>query len=114
MAKILDFNSIERPVLELVMRDDNHTHIKVSTPTQFLVEELSAMAPRLDAVLKNGDEGSTEAVYELAAKLLNCNRSFITVTVEELRGKYRMDLESLVVFFGAYVDFLNEIANAKN
>ena len=114
MAKVLDFNTVERPVLELVMQDDERTHIKVSTPTESLVEELAAIAPQLERVLQSNDAGSIEAIYDLAARLINCNRSFIKVTPEDLRGKYRMNFECLVIFFGAYVDFINEVTNAKN
>lgn len=114
MAKTLDFNVVERPVLELIMTDDARTHIKVSTPTESLVEELQNMAPKLNAMLNTPDQASTEDVYDLAARLMNCNRSFITVTKEDLRDKYRMNLESLLIFFSAYLDFINELTNAKN
>lgn len=114
MAKVLDFNTIERPVLELVMQDDERTHIRVSTPTESLVEELAQLAPQLDKVLQSKDAESVAAIYDLAARLINCNRDCIKVTPEDLRGKYRMNLESLIIFFGAYVDFINEVTNAKN
>ena len=114
MAKVLDFNTIERPVLELVMQDDERTHIKVSTPTESLVEELAALAPKMEKVLQSKDADSIAAIYDLAARLINCNRSFVKVTAEDLRGKFRMNLESMVIFFGAYVEFINEVTNAKN
>ncbi len=114
MAKVLDFNTLKRPVLEIVLRDDGHTHVKVSTPTEGLVEELNSLASELEPALKANNAESIEAIYDLAAELINCNLNYVTVTPEELRGKYRMDLESLVIFFGAYTDFLNEITNAKN
>lgn len=114
MAKVLDFNTIERPVLELVMQDDKRTHIRVSTPTESLVEELAALAPQLEKVLQSKDAESIRAIYDLAARLINCNRDCLQVTSEDLRDKYRMNFESLVIFFGAYVDFINEVTNAKN
>lgn len=114
MAKVLDFNTVERPVLELVMQDADRTHIRVSTPTEGLVEELAALAPQLEKVLQAKDADSIAAIYDLAARLINCNRDCIKVTPEELRGKFRMNFESLVIFFGAYVDFINEITQAKN
>jgi hypothetical protein len=114
MSRVLDFNFIERPVLELVMQDDERTHIRVSTPTESLVEELAALAPQLEKVLQAKDTESTKAIYDLAARLINCNRDCIKVTPEELRGKFRMNFESLIIFFGAYVDFINEVTNAKN
>lgn len=114
MAKVLDFNTIERPVLELVMPDNDHTHIKVSTPTESLVEELATLAPQLEKAQQSGDAETTASIYDLAARLINCNRSFIKVTPEDLRGKFNMNLENLIIFFGAYIDFINEVTNAKN
>jgi hypothetical protein len=114
MAKVLDFNTVERPTLELIMQDEARTHIEVGTPTEGLVEELSAMSPRLDKVLQSKDAESIRAIYDLAARLINCNRNFVKVTAEELRGKYRMNLESLVIFYGAYIEFLDEIMKEKN
>jgi len=114
MAKVLDFNAIERPVLELIMQDAARTHIRVSTPTESLVEELAELAPQLEKVLQSKDAESVKAIYDLAARLINCNRDLIKVTPEELRDKYSMNFESLVIFFGAYVDFINEMTNAKN
>lgn len=114
MAKVLDFNTVERPVLELVMQDDDRTHIQVGTPTESLVEELAALAPKLERVLQSKDADSIAAIYDLAARLINCNRNFVKVTAEELRERFNMNLESLVIFFGAYVDFINEITQAKN
>ena len=114
MAKTLDFNKVRRPVLSLIMQDDAQTQINICTPTERLVEELQEALPELEPILSSGDRNSIGVIYDLAARLINCNRSFITVTPEELRGKYRMDLEMLLIFFGAYVDFINEIANAKN
>ena len=43
MAKTLDFNKINRPVLQLIMPNKDKTEIKVSTPSEALVEELQAM-----------------------------------------------------------------------
>lgn len=114
MAKTLDFNSIEPRVLELIMRDDNRTRINVSTPTEALVEELQMLAPKLNALIADKDKANIADIYDLAARLINCNRSDIRVTAEELRDKYRMNLEALLIFFGAYMDFINEITHEKN
>lgn len=114
MAKTLDFNKVNRPVLQLIMQDEARTEINVSTPTESLVEELKEMLPELERVLAPGDKDSTLAAYDLAARLINCNRSLVRVTGEELLTKYHMDLESLLIFYGAYTDFITEIQEAKN
>ena len=112
--KTLNFNQLQRPTLELTMMDETQTVIKVSTPTIALTEELTEIMPQFEEVAKSGNREAVEAVYDLAARLINCNYSFITVTGEELRTKYAMGLDSLQIFFSVYMDFLTEIYNAKN
>lgn len=114
MSKTLDFNTLQRPTLLLTMLDDEKTQLKVSTPNEALVTELSAVAPQLETLAETGGKEAIDAIYDLAARLISCNRDRVTVTGEELRVKYRLDLESMIVFFDAYVDFINEITNAKN
>lgn len=113
MAK-LDFNALDVPVLELTMQDENKTTIQVVAPDEGLIEELMETGPELEAIAKKGDKQSIEVIYDLTARLINYNRSFVTVTPEELRSKYKMNLFSAIIFFKAYFDFIQEIQNAKN
>ena len=113
MAK-LDFNALNVPVLELTMQDENKTVIEVTAPDEGLIEELMETGTELEAIAKKGDKQSIEVIYDLAARLINFNRSFVTVTPEELRSKYKMNLFGAIVFFNAYFDFIQEIQNAKN
>ena len=114
MARLLDFNSVEVQTLEIVLRDDARTHLHLKTPTEGLVQELIRISPRMHRVAETGDEESLELTYELVAKLINCNRDGIRVTTEELRTKYNMDFEFIVVFCNYYLDFIKDITNAKN
>lgn len=114
MAKVLDLNNLTRPTLELTLQDEQRTTVRLTTPSEALVQSLSALTPAELEKLKSGDKESTDFAYNLAAQLISCNLDFLTVTAEELRGRYHMDLYSAMVFFGAYLDFINEIANAKN
>ena len=114
MAKVLDLNTVERPVLTLILQDENKTRIDVTTPTESLVEELRQIAPQLSASLENHDNMDARTPYDLAARLISCNRQGLQVTAEDLGGKYRMNLESMLIFYGAYVDFIDEITKAKN
>lgn len=114
MARVLDLNTAQRPTLELTLQDEGRTLVRVTTPTEGLVRELQATAPELKKTLETGDQESLVAIFDLAAQLISCNRDGFKVTGEELRTKYRMDLESAVIFYSAYMDFINEITNAKN
>lgn len=114
MPKTLDFNTLTRPTLQLIMQDEEHTKISVITPTEGLMEELGAALPELEKVLQNGDMTTVQACYDLAARLMSCNRSGIKVTTEDLRGKYQINLEALIIFYNAYIDFIEEVTNQKN
>lgn len=114
MRKTLDFNSIEQPVLELTMKDDAHTRITVCTPTEALIEKLQANASQITEATTKGTTESIQAVFTLMADFINCNLEHITVTAEELRDKYRVRLADAIVFFSAYMDFIEEIKAAKN
>ena len=118
MAK-LDFNQINRPVLELTMMDAAKTCILVTAPKEGLVEELQAVLPELQAICSKGDEAAVNAAYDLAARLMSCNKQNQQVTAEDLRVKYwpeegMENMLNLVAFFGAYMDFIGELSNAKN
>lgn len=118
MAK-LDFNKINRPVLELTMMDEEHTVITVTTPTEGLVEELQETLPELQKILAPGDQGTVEAAYDLAARLISCNKQGLQVSADDLRSKYwpadrLANMENMVVFFSVYMDFVEELNNAKN
>lgn len=114
MAKNLDFNSVQRPTLVLTMKDAAKTKIRVSTPTEDIVEKLQTVSHELNEVLANGDGASIRATFDLAAQLISCNRDGIRVTAEQLRDEFNLDLEDLVIFFSAYIDFVEEISRAKN
>lgn len=114
MAKMLDFNSYRRPTLLLRMKDEQQTKLHVTTPTLELVEELKANLTELKLALTGNDTEAGAAVYELAAKLLNCNLDGVTTNAEELAVKYEMNLEDLTMFFTVYMDFLEEVKSAKN
>ena len=118
MAK-LNFNAINRPTLELIMQDKAQTVITVTTPSEKLVEELQETLPELQNILGAGGEESTEAAYDLAARLMSYNKEGLTVTVEDLQTKYwpvnKMEnLVNMLVFIKAYAEFIEEINNAKN
>ena len=114
MAKVLDFNSLQRPTLEIVMPDENKTKIHLVCPTEKLVERLEAGLKELNEVLEKKDGKAIAACYALAADLFNCNDDGLLVTATDLREKYRLGIDALVVFYSAYLDFIDEIKNAKN
>ena len=113
----LDLNTAQLPVLELTLRDDDRTVVKVSTPTVQLAENLKGLAPKIDALQGLGEGGlgsDAEIIYELAAQLISCNKSGFTCTAAELRDRYRMNHETLILFFNAYTDYMQAVTHGKN
>jgi hypothetical protein len=113
MERILDLNSVKRPTLVLTLMDDDRTVLHVKTPTEDMVSELQSMQDDLRK-LETGDRNAVAMIYDLAARLLSCNRDYIRITAEDLRKKYRVDLESLILVYSAYLEFINGLANEKN
>ena len=114
MAKILDLNALDQPILELKLRDTNRTVFRLTTPTTKLAERFGAAKSELSEIAKSRDEEKIKKLFDLTAELMSCNADYITVTAEELRDKYRLTFADLVVVFAAYLDFIKEFNEAKN
>lgn len=114
MAKILDLNTLEQPVLELRLKDTNRTTFRLTTPTTKLVDRFIAAKNEIAEVAGTRDGAKIKAIYELTAELISCNADYITVTAEELRDTYRLTFGDIVVIFAAYLDFIRDFNNAKN
>lgn len=114
MANILDLNALDQPTLELKLRDDNRTIMRLIAPSVKLVERFSTAKAEIAEIRKSKDAEKIKKLYELTAEIISCNADYITVTAEELRDKYRVQFGDIVVIFAAYVDFLKTINSAKN
>lgn len=112
--KTLDFNALEKPVLELTLKDEAKTVVRVTAPTEELVERLTAAAGEIQTVINDNTGETVRALFELIAELMNCNVEGLTFTAEDLRDKYNMKLYEATVFVKVYLDFIQELNNAKN
>ena len=112
--RTLDLNKAKLPTLALTLQDEEQTKVTITIPKEGLITRMENLAPDLMDTIKEGDKEGIEAVYDMAAELISCNRDFKKFTGEELREKYNMDLESAVLFFSAYMDFITDVTNEKN
>lgn len=114
MIKKLDFNALEKPVLEITLRDKERTIVRVTTPTEDMVERFISMAESVKD-LKNDNNGETiKAAYGLIAELINCNLDEMTFTADSLRDQYGLKLYDALVFVKVYLSFIQELEGAKN
>lgn len=114
MANILDFNRFRPPILPVKLLDEAGTILHVTPPTVELQEELRVHMPYLDSLLDEGSDEQRTAMWDLAARLMSCNRNWLAVDATQLRTEYGLDEEDLTVFYNAYVDFVKELEHAKN
>lgn len=108
------FNRHRPPIWPVEMPDKDGTIIHIVPPTVDLQEELRASSGNLMALLDGGNDDQRAALYDLAARLMSCNRNMLKITPDTLRKTYGIDAEDLVEFFHGYVDFVKGIENAKN
>ena len=114
MAKMLDLNALEQPVLELKLRDEARTIFRLTTPTAKLVERFLTAKTEATEIANTKDAEKIKKLFELTAEIISCNTDYNIVTAEELRDKYRLTFGDIVVIFAAYLDFIKEFNNAKN
>lgn len=114
MAKVLDLNALEQPILELKLRDEKRTVFRLTTPTTRLVEKFIEAKTEVGEIAQSRDAEKVKKLYELAAEIMSCNTDYTIVTAEDLRDRYRVTFGDLVVIFAAYLDFIKEMSDAKN
>ena len=113
MARVLDLNEVQSSFMDVTLRDEARTVVHLDLPTEGLVSELQNMQTDLEK-MKTGDQPAIMAIYDLMAKLINCNLDYFKTTGEELQKKYGMNLVVTLTFFNAYMGNITELSNQKN
>lgn len=111
MPRVLDFNALQSSILDITLRDEARTVVHLDLPDEAIINELQ----QLDLEkMKTGSQEAVKSIYDLAAKLINCNLDYFKTTGDELLRKYNMNLVLLLQFFSAYMDCITELSNQKN
>lgn len=114
MAKMLDLNALDQPILPVKLKDDNQTVFRLTTPTTKLIERLTSIKGEIGDLVNSRDTEKLSKLYDFTAEVISCNADYIKVTGAELEEKYRVTFGDLVIIFSAYLDFINELTSAKN
>lgn len=112
--KALDLNKAKRQSFAVTMMDEKQTVFNLVMPNAETIKRLQTIYKELQSVISDNDTDALDACYEVAAELFSCNRMQRNVTVDELKSVYAMEFEDLVLFFNAYMEFINELTKAKN
>lgn len=113
MNHITDLRLADFPTMVLLLAGDVVVHI--TAPTYDLIAELDRSKIVLESILNgNKTERTQQALYDLAAKLINCNDDDFHVTAQDLLVKYRWGIKAVGKFFEDYQAFITSIENEKN
>lgn len=113
MANYLNFNKIKKRFLTVELADEKNTKIMIGTPTKAIMDDLLSLRDSLIGV--SGDNISADAtdeLYDSCARLMSRNKAGKKISKEYLEKIF--DFEDILIFFGAYMEFLDGITNAKN
>lgn len=114
MSKSFNFNALAQQTLEVTLSEADGVVLHVTTPPEYLIEQLSASVEELTSMGEGQSIEKTRASYALVASLISCNLEGVTVTADDLRTKYKVAPLVLAAFTTAYMDFINEFHTAKN
>lgn len=109
----LDFNSLKKSSLEIILNDKRNTKLNIYTPSKKLLTEIVNVSRTLTDI-ENGksDIEDINTLYEICAKAMSRNKQNIHITGEKLESIF--DMEDLVIFLQAYIEFVSEIQDSKN
>lgn len=106
MSKVLNFNTLKRKTMTIIMNDEEQTKLNVCVPKKEMLDNMIAIKD----VEEN--EESVNMLYEVCAELISNNREKKTYTADELKDI--LEFEDLLVFVQYFTDFINEVQNSKN
>ena len=111
MPRVLDFNELQESFLDITLRDEARTVVHLDLPIEQLINELQNVDLEK---MKTGNREAVIGIYDLAARLINCNLDYFKTTGDELLRKYNMNLVLILQFFSTYMDCITELSNQKN
>lgn len=106
MARSLNFNNIPKEYLTVTLPDDNHTTLMILSPTKGMIDDFSNISDN------DGNVESLTDLYDTCAKMMSRNKAGRKITTEMLEEWF--DIEDIVIFYDAYMDFAHEVTGRKN
>lgn len=109
----LDFNSLKKSNLEIILNDKRNTKLNIYTPSKKLLTEIINVSKSLTDIGDNeADIEDIDKLYEICAKAMSRNKQNIHINGEKLESIF--DMEDLIIFLQAYIEFVSEIQDSKN
>lgn len=104
----LNFNSIAKKHLTVTLNDEKNTTLLVLSPTKKIMDILTS----IESNSVSSEKEQTETLYTACAAIMSRNKGGIKVSKDLLEDIF--DIEDIMIFFNAYMNFMNEQMSAKN
>lgn len=111
MAKSLNFNNVKKQFLTVTLADEKNTTLMICTPTKAIMDDLMILQQSMDAV-SDTNNNATDDLYSACARVMSRNKAGVKITKEFLAEIF--DFEDIILFFNAYMEFIDEVSGSKN
>lgn len=111
MSKVLDFTKRKKEYLTVKLDDPKKTVLMIGTPTKKILEDFMYLNAKIEE--DGGASGElVDDLYNICAKIMSFNKGGIKITPDYLSDFF--DIEDIMVFFNAYMDYMDNLTNSKN
>lgn len=110
MSNTLDFTKIKKKYLTVTLEDGNV--VMIGTPTKAIMDELFSLKTTLENTSEDANDDTMSDLYEACAKVMSRNKTGKKIEKEYLENIF--DFEDIIIFFNAYMEFVNTLSSAKN
>lgn len=107
----LNYNKMKKRYLSVTLADEQETTIMIGTPTKAIMDDLLFLQSNMSTVSENSPE-VLDALYDSCARIMSRNKDGIKISTDYLAEIF--DFEDILIFFNAYMTFVNELADSKN
>lgn len=112
MAKAINFNNVKKRYLTITLADEKNTVLMIGTPTKAVMNDLVLLRSGFESLGEDANEEVLDDLYNVCARVMSRNKTGKKITKEYLEEIF--DFEDIILFFHAYIEFVSELANAKN
>lgn len=111
MANVLDFTKRKKEYLTVKLDDPKKTVLMISTPNKKILEDFMYLNAQIEE--EGGASGEMVGeLYSVCAKIMSFNKGGIKITSEYLEEFF--DIEDIMIFFNAYMEYMESITASKN
>ena len=110
MGSTLNFNTLKKQVMPVILNDEAQTKLLISMPTKKVMDKFINLR-NITRDSENQEDNMSE-LYSLCAEIMSQNKGRIKVTKGQLEEI--LDFEDIMIFIESYTAFIRGITSQKN